>query len=102
MVGVLLIIGVVVCLAGRADVTIAGGTVGVVTGVGRLGHRRRFDGADVWDVRIDSVTSGFGSDEVTRKFVAVELDGGREVRFGDGLPEDRRLFVAAALRQRLR
>lgn len=89
-------------VAGRTEVRIAGGTVEVFTGVGPVGRRRRFEACDAKDVRLDETSSGRGEDASVRRCIGVDLEGGRVVRFGHGLREDRRMFVAAALRQRLR
>lgn len=102
VVGTGLVGGVALMVAGRTEAMISGGHVVVFTGIGWLGRRRRFDANDVREVRLDEVSHGRGDDASSRRSVAVELEGGRVIRFGNGLREDRRMFMAAALRQGLR
>jgi len=68
----------------------------VFTGIGPFGWRRPFNSSQVTTVRIEPYFSGNNGQSMT-----VVLDGPRKVRFGSGLTEARRVFVANVLRQEL-
>ena len=99
VIGAGMIGGFLSCLVGRTDVHMKGSQGMVFTGIGPLGWRRRFDPATVKDVRIDdgAWTDSDGHRQ-NRPAVVIEAQSGKLVEFGTMLTEDRRKFVAAALR----
>jgi hypothetical protein len=68
----------------------------VFTGIGPLGWRRPFNFLEVTNVRVEPYLSGS-----TQHSMTVVLDGPHKLRFGSGLTEARRDFVANVLRQEL-
>jgi len=74
----------------------------VFTGIGPLGWRRRFPVSDVTEVRIDDQQWRDSDGDRQRKtHIVVELRSGRLIKFGTMLREDRRKFLAAAVRKML-
>jgi hypothetical protein len=91
------------CVGGRTEVRITNGKGQVFTGIGPLGWRRRFDGAEVEAVRLENQQWRDSDGDRRRKsFVLLNLRNGRTIKFGSMLTEERRRFMAAALRQVLR
>jgi hypothetical protein len=68
----------------------------VFTGIGSLGWRRPFDGSQVSSVRIEPYATG-----QNRTAMTIVLDGPHKLRFGSGLTEARRDFIAGVLREEL-
>jgi hypothetical protein len=85
-------------LFGWTEVRIDAGEAMVATGIGPWAWRRRFRPETVKDIRLETVPSR-NRNGVDREVIAVELDSGRLIKFGGGLREDRKRFVAAAARQ---
>ena len=97
-VGVWVAVQAVSALLGRTEVRIQNGAGVVYSGVGRIGRRRRFDAKSVWQVDIDY---GVGSKGGRYYFITIKPQTGKTLKFGTMLNEERREFVAAALRQTL-
>jgi hypothetical protein len=87
-------------LAGRTTVRITGGEAVVFTGIGPLGWRRKFDAGAVEKVTVEQAVSRANNGNV-QSVVVVTLRGGKPIRFGSSLREDRRTFIAGALRKSL-
>jgi hypothetical protein len=68
----------------------------IFTGVGPFGWRRPFNSQQITTVRTEAYFSGRG-----RQSMTIVLEGPRKLRFGSGLTETRRDFVANVLRQEL-
>jgi hypothetical protein len=86
-------------VAGRSEVRIRGGEGVVFSGVGPLGWRRRFDASAVKEVRVeDRHWRDSDGDRRQKTQIVIEPMSGKPIRFGSMLTEDRRRFVAAALR----
>ena len=74
----------------------------VFTGIGPLGFRRRFLTSKVSDVRIDDRQWRDSDGDRQRKVcIAIEMHGGKVIRFGASLSEERRKFVAGVLTKTL-
>lgn len=101
-VGLAMVAGFLLCLGGRTEVRLRDLQGEIFTGIGPIGHKRRFQSEGVKDVRI-SDQSWTDSDGDRRRKTEIILDRGEEkpIKFGSSLPEARRQFVAAALRQAL-
>jgi hypothetical protein len=97
----LTMIGVfVVSLGGRTEVRVRERDGVVFTGVGGLGWRRRFDASAVKEVRIDDKQWRDSDGDRRRKpNVVIETNSGKPIKFGSLLTEERRKFVAGAVRQ---
>jgi hypothetical protein len=97
----LVMIGVFVsCLAGRTEVRIRNAEGVVFAGIGSLGYRRRFDASAVKDVRIDDKQwrdSDGGRQHKT--YIIIETRECKLVKFGSMLTEERRKFLAGAVRK---
>jgi hypothetical protein len=90
-------------LGGRTEVRIRPGHGVIFTGVGPLGWRQFFDPASILRVRVGSAAKRGNHEESSSKTeIVMEQRGGGALSFGSMLREDRRLFLAAALRQGLR
>jgi hypothetical protein len=83
-------------VCGKVVVRVAGSEGEVFTGIGPFGWRRGFDALGVTAVRVESSISG-----QNQRTMSIVLDGPRKLRFGSGLTENRRDFVAAVLRREL-
>jgi hypothetical protein len=94
-----LIFGAVALMAvcGKVVVRVLDSEGVVFTGVGPFGWRRPFNWDDVTMVRVErSFTRNNSSQAMT-----IVLDGPRKLRFGSGLTENRRDFIANVLRHEL-
>ena len=90
------------CLAGRTEVRIGNPESAVFTGIGALGFRRRFGAAEVKEVRIEDPQWRSGDGDRRRKAcIVIETGQGKQIRFASMLTEERRKFMAAAVRQSL-
>ncbi len=85
-------------LFGHAEVRIQNGSGVVYSGVGQLGYRRRFDAKTVWQVDIDYNVGRRGG---RNYFISIKPREGKTLKFGTMLNDERREFVAAALRRTL-
>ncbi len=78
---------------GRVDITIRGDDGIIFTGVGPVGYRQRFHCSEIAIVREDVVVGDKGAR--TRTIV---LEGGKRLKFGSMLNEERRYFVMEVLK----
>lgn len=93
-------------LAGRTEVRLNALSGVIFTGIGPIGWRRRFKPDQVMDVRIEhNVPSrrwqGSDGDSHSKRTILIELQDGRQIKFGSSLREDRMTFVAAVTRKLL-
>ena len=92
-----------VSLAGWSEVRINGADGMVVTGVGAIGWRTRFDTSHIKDVRIDDRQWRDSDGDPHRKTnIVIETASGKQIKFGSTLTDERRTFVAGAVRKALR
>lgn len=96
-IGLGMIAGLVMCLAGSDRVVIRDADATVSTGVGPLRYSRRFQLNDVQAVRIGQ--SSWTQNDQSKPQVLIVAD--REIKFGSMLPEQRRNWLVAALREEL-
>lgn len=88
------------CLAGRTEVRIRDLEGETFWGVGPFGFKRKFRTDLVKDVRIDDRRwTDSDGDRRRNTHILIEFSEGESLKFGSSLREDRRQFVAAALRQ---
>jgi hypothetical protein len=88
------------CTGGRTEVRMHHSEGTVFTGIGMLGIRRRFNTQAVKEVRIDDKQwrdSDGGRQSKTH--IVIETLEGKLIKFGGMLREDRRKYVAAAVRK---
>lgn len=100
VIGCAMIGGFLSCLFGRVEVTVRDAAGTVFTGIGAIGFRQRFDASAVTGVRIVekvSVDSESGRTKSTR----IVIDADRPVKFGSTMKDERRWFIAGALRKAL-
>ena len=84
---------------GRTEVRITEAEATVFTGIGTLGWRRRFDPSQIKGIRTHRKHNGEGNDTLT---ILAETREGKEIKFGSLLSNERRQFVLAALRKKLK
>lgn len=102
VVGLVMIGAFLSSLGGRTEVRIHKADSLVFTGIGPLGYRRRFDAATVKEVRIDDQQWRDSDGDRQRKTaIVIETRTGKLIKFGTTLTEERRKFVAAAVRRAL-
>jgi hypothetical protein len=102
LVGLVLIGACLSALGGRTEVRIRNAEGVVFVGIGTLGYRRRFDASAVKDVRIDDKQWSDNDGRRQRKtYIIIETREGKLVKFGSMLAEERRKFVAGAVRKML-
>jgi hypothetical protein len=90
------------CLGGKTEVEVTGAETVIFTGMGALGWRRRFETSQAADVRIDDKRWRDSDGDNRRKTnIVIELKSGKVIRFGSMLTEERRKFVAGAVRKAL-
>ena len=100
LVGLAMIGAFLSCLAGRTEVRISNAEGVVFTGIGALGYRRRFDATAVKDVRIEDKQWRDSDGGGQRKtYVVIETREGKLVKLGSMLTEERRKYVAGAVRK---
>ena len=100
LVGLFMIGAFLSCIAGRTEIRINNSEGVVFTGIGALGYRRRFASSAVKEVRVDTRAWRDNDGDRQRKtFVVIETREGKLVKFGSMLTEERRKFVAGALRR---
>lgn len=99
LIGLTMIVAFFSCLGGRTEVRVRDWQTEIFSGVGALGRKRKFRTDLVKDVRIEErVWRGRHGRRRTTRSILVELTEGKPVKFGSGLSDERRQFVAAALR----
>lgn len=87
------------CLCGRTEVRIFPGQGAIFVGLGPLGYTRRFESSKVKHIRIeDQYSSRNGQSKIC---IVIETAAGKVIKFGSMLREDRRKFLAGALRKSL-
>lgn len=100
LVGLAMIGGFLSCLAGRTEVRMQGAEGVVVTGIGPLIYRRRFDTSTIKDVRIDDQQwRDSDGDRQRKSTIVIEMRSGKQIKLGSMLTAERRKFVAAAVRR---
>jgi hypothetical protein len=97
VIGTVMITAFLSALFGRTEMRISGSEAVVFVGIGPLGYRRRFDPHSVRRVSIErgEVRSSQGN---AKEYIIVETKEGKRIKFGTSLPEERRKFLAAAVR----
>jgi hypothetical protein len=90
-------------IAGRTEVRVSNTEAVVFTGIGTLGYRRRFSPSSAQNVRIDDQTWR-DSDGARQRKACIDLDRreGKPLKFASMLTDERRKFMAGALRRTLR
>jgi hypothetical protein len=87
-------------LGGRTEVRMHHAEGVIFTGIGPLGYRRRFKAQAVKDVRLDDRSWRDSDGDPRRKTeIVVETLEGKQIKFGSMLRDERRKFVAAAMRK---
>jgi hypothetical protein len=87
------------CLGGKTEVRIRDWQGEIFTGIGKLGFRKKFSKQAVKDVRIeDRQWRDSDGDRRRSTHILVEMMEGKPIKFGSGLTDERRHFLAAALR----
>jgi hypothetical protein len=83
-------------VCGKVVVNVSESEGAVFTGIGSLGWQRSFNPTELTAVRVERYVSGRNQQVMT-----IVLDGPHKLRFGRGLSEARRDFIANVLRQEL-
>lgn len=101
-IGLAMIAAFISCIAGKTEIRLRDWEAELFTGIGTLGFRRKFKPKSVRDVRIDD-RHWRDSDGDRRRStrIVIELLDGKPIKFASSLPDDRRQFLAGALRQAL-
>jgi hypothetical protein len=100
LVGLVMIGAFLSALGGRTEVRIRNAEGVVFVGIGTLGYRRRFDASAVKDVRLDDKQWSDSDGRRQRKsYIIIETRERKLVKFGSLLTEERRKFVAGAVRK---
>lgn len=88
------------CLGGKTEVRIRDWQGEIFNGIGSLGFRKKFNTQGVRDVRIeDRQWRDSDGDRRRTAQIIIEMMEGKPIKFGSGLTDARRQFVAAALRK---
>ena len=99
-VGLVMIGAFLSCLGGKTEVRIRDWQGEIFNGIGSLGFRKKFNTQAVKDVRIeDRQWRDSDGDRRRTAQIIIEMTEGKPVKFGSGLTDARRQFVAAALRK---
>jgi hypothetical protein len=99
-VGAGMLLGLISALGGRTEIHVTGSASRVYVGVGPIGWNRRFDSTQVRKVELAQRAwrnSDGGSGTQTE--IHLEEHGGRVIKFGSLLNEERQHFLSAALRK---
>lgn len=87
------------CLAGKTEVRIRDWQGEIFTGVGPIGRTRKFKTEAVKDIRIeDKDWRDNDGDRRRNTNIVIEMTEGKPIKFASSLPDDRRQFLAAAMR----
>ncbi len=98
-VGLAVIAGFLSCLGGKTEVRIRDWKGEIFTGMGSLGWKRKFNTEAVKNVRIkERQWRDSDGDRRRSTHILSELLEGKPLKFGSSLTDERRQFVAAALR----
>lgn len=101
-IGLIMIVAFLSALGGRTEVRLGNSEGVIFTGIGPLGWRRRFDSRNVKHVRIDDQRWRDSDGDRRRKTqIVIETREGKQLKLAGSLPEERRKFLAAALRKAL-
>lgn len=96
-IGLVMIAGLLSSLGGKTEVRVERGEVAVATGIGPIAWNRRFMASDLKEIRIEESHSQMRNQETRTKLqIIAELQGGRMIKFGSALREDRLRFLASA------
>jgi len=102
VIGLVMIGAFLSSLGGRTEVRIHNAEGVVFSGIGPLGFRKRFDARAVKEVRIEDKSWRDNDGGRQRKTnIVIETREGKLIRLGSMLREDRRKFLASALRKAL-
>lgn len=100
LIGLVMIGAFLSSIGGRTEVRISNAQGLVFTGIGPLGYRRRFDASAVKDVRLDDRPWRESDGDRRRKTcIILETREGKQIKLGTMLTEERRRFVAGAVRK---
>ena len=100
-IGLVLVATFLSSLAGRTEVRIQGGEGVLFTGIGPLGFRKRFSASGVRDVRLEDRRWRDSNGNSQRKpQIVIETDS-KPICFGSMLSDERRRFVAGAVKKEL-
>lgn len=100
LIGMMLMGAFLLAAAGRTELSIGRSEASVFTGIGPIGYRRRFDPQAVTDVRLD-LRRWQNDSGRPQTCIVIESASGKRLTCGALLPEDRKRFVAAAVRHAL-
>ena len=100
-IGLAMIAAFLSCLGGRTELRIQGGEGILFSGIGPLGFRKRFSTSEVRGVRIDNKAWRDSDGASHRKAQIVIETNGKPITFGSMLTEERRQFLAAAVKKEL-
>jgi hypothetical protein len=89
------------CIAGKTEVRVDRGVVAIATGIGPVCWNRRFQAADLKEMRMEESVSN-SNDSVPKKQIVAELMNGKTIKFGSMLRDERRRFLAAAAEKIIR
>lgn len=98
-IGLLLIGSLLTTTLGRVEVRVRQSEGVAFTGFGPIGWRRRFDASDVKSVGLGKTT--WKENNRSKPVIVIETNNGRILRLGSILPEERRAWMAKALRELL-
>jgi hypothetical protein len=93
VVGLCMICGFLSYIAGKTEVGVDRGMVTVSAGIGPVRWNRRFQAADLKDMRIEESTHNNGGKKTE---IIAELHNGKRIKFGSMFSDERRRFMAAA------
>ena len=89
------------CIAGRTEIRIQGNEAVLFNGIGPIGFRKRLSISEVKDVRIED-KRWRDSDGDSRRKAHIVIDTNRKpINFGSMLTDERRRFVAGAVKKEL-
>ncbi len=98
-IGVVLFWAALTSLLGRCEATLSGPDAVLFTGFGPIGWKRRFQAVDIRSVRLGQTT--WTQNKRHRPCIEVQTSSGKTHRLGTILPEPRRKWMAAALKELL-
>jgi len=100
-IGLLLLGTFLSCLAGQTELRIEAGEALLFTGVGRFGFRKRFSIGDVKDIRLEDKRWCDNQGHPRRRALIIIETGAKPINLGSMFSDERRRFVAAALKREL-
>jgi len=103
LVGFAMLSAFVSTLLGRTEIRLRDPEAVIFSGIASLGRRQRFLLADVSEVRLlDQSWRDSDGDRRRSTVIVVELKSGKPLKFGSMLSDERKRFLAAALRNSTR